>query len=170
MHTVCVLGSVVLALQLLSPANMSRRQQLLQRKASIMQEYQRAPGDTGSPEVQSEYRQHTHQAQLWILLWLYTCTACLSSCQSCPCHLALLLGPTAPGLRSVIGSVPLPSVALCVSVAVLTERIRDMTDHIVAHKKDHVSKRCVGRGAAVDLRSVCLMQPTRHLFRQPSTL
>lgn len=86
-----------------------------------------------------------------------------------PCHQTLLLGTTTPGLRSAAGSVPLPPVALCVSVAVLTERIRDMTDHIVAHKKDHVSKRCVGKAPALDLFSVCLMQPTRHSFRQPST-
>lgn len=44
-----------LTMQLLSPDNMNRRQRFSQRKDSIIHEYQRAPGDTGSSEVQSEH-------------------------------------------------------------------------------------------------------------------
>lgn len=44
------------SMQFLAAVNSSRRQQLQQRKVELMQEFQRAAGDVGSPEVQSERR------------------------------------------------------------------------------------------------------------------
>jgi hypothetical protein len=68
--------------QLLSPENMNRRQRFMQRKETIIQEYQRAPGDTGSPEVQSKQTLLKHQAvhqhnavvAMW-WKWLGNCSA-----------------------------------------------------------------------------------------------
>jgi ribosomal protein S15P/S13E len=40
--------------QFIAAINSGRRQQLQQRKVQLMQEYARADGDVGSPEVQSE--------------------------------------------------------------------------------------------------------------------
>ena len=59
-------NQTVVPLQLLSTDNMSRRQRFMQRKQDIIEEYQRAPGDTGSPEVQSECRRNTIAGN-WLL-------------------------------------------------------------------------------------------------------
>jgi hypothetical protein len=48
----CILQ--MFCVQFMAAVNSGRRQQLQQRKVSLMQEYARADGDVGSPEVQSE--------------------------------------------------------------------------------------------------------------------
>jgi ribosomal protein S15P/S13E len=97
---------------------MSRRQQLQTRMPAIIAQYQRTPGDLGSPEVQSEW---------WTFVW--GCASPTNMGSSPPpdhCYPAATAARHHPCHH--------------ITVALLTEQIRDKSVHVLANKKDHVSK------------------------------